>query len=333
MFAFSDFLSFLFSFRGVLLLIVLVLTLYITCNFLCDVRVSDLEKKAVLITGCDSGFGYELAKKLDAQGLRVFAACLTSEGEAKLKNECSQELRTLKMDVTESSDVQKALELVKSNLPSQGLWALVNNAGVGFPGLIEWETVEGMKRTVDINLWGMVSVTKAFLPLLKRPKGRVVNVASSWGRVAVPGASAYSIAKFGVQAFSDCLRNEMRHFGVTVHIIEPGMFKTKILDPGKNIRYLEALWENLDADTKECYGKEFYEKAKESTATEFQLLKSPHIYKVVDAMVHAVTSTRPKLRYGVGRDHIIWRILSFLPSEIQDLMFFSFPKPKGISDR
>ena len=117
---FGDLLTILFSFQGILSLIVLVLTLYIGCNFLCDARVPDLEKKAVLITGCDSGFGYELAKKFDAQGLRVFAACLTSEGEANLKNECSQELRTLKLDVADSSDVQKSLELVKSSLPPQG---------------------------------------------------------------------------------------------------------------------------------------------------------------------------------------------------------------------
>ena len=113
-------LSVLFSFQGVLLLILLVLTFYITCNFFRDVRVADLEKKAVLITGCDSGFGYELAKKLDALGLRVFAACLTSDGEAKLTKECSRELRTFKFDVTKEGDVQNALEVVKSGLPSQG---------------------------------------------------------------------------------------------------------------------------------------------------------------------------------------------------------------------
>ncbi|KAJ7357821.1 Retinol dehydrogenase 5 [Desmophyllum pertusum] len=88
---FVDLLSVVFSFQGALLLTVIVLTLYITFSFLCDGRVSDLEKKAVLVTGCDSGFGYELAKRLDAQGLRVFAACLTSEGEAKLTSECSRE--------------------------------------------------------------------------------------------------------------------------------------------------------------------------------------------------------------------------------------------------
>lgn len=96
-------------------------------------------------------FGYELAKKLDALGLRVFA-CLTSEREAKLTKECSQELKTFKLDVAETSDVQKALEVVKSGLPSQGLWAVVNNAGIAYPGPIEWQTVEEMKRIVDVNV-------------------------------------------------------------------------------------------------------------------------------------------------------------------------------------
>ena len=118
---FSEFYPFLFSFEGILLLVVFSLTLFVSFCFLFrDVDVSNLEKKAVLITGCDSGFGYELAKKLDARGLQVFAACLTAEGQAKLKSECSQRLTTLKLDVAEQNDVQKALEVVKSRLPSQG---------------------------------------------------------------------------------------------------------------------------------------------------------------------------------------------------------------------
>ena len=139
---------------------------------------------------------------------------------------------------------------------------MVNNAGISFPGIIEWQTVEEMRRVVDVNLWGMVSIIKEFLPLLKRTKGRVVNIASCLGRVAVPGAAAYCISKFGVQAFSDALRSEMRHFGVTVHIIEPGFFKTNITDTKRNVQHLKTLWENLDANTKESYGIEYYENGK-----------------------------------------------------------------------
>ena len=115
---------------------------------------------------------------------------------------------------------------------------------------------------MDVNLWGMVSITKAFLPLLKRTKGRVVNVASSSGRLSTPGAAAYCISKYGVEAFSDSLGIEMRHFGVTVHIIEPGNFRTNITSADKNVQHLDKLWKNLDVDTKECYGIKFYEKGK-----------------------------------------------------------------------
>lgn len=146
-----------------------------------------------------------------------------------------------------------------------GLWAIVNNAGIANVGMIEWVAVEEMKKVVDVNLWGTVSVTKAFLPLLKRSKGRIINVASSWGRVCIPGVAAYCISKYGVQAFCDSLRREVKPFRVTVHIIEPGMFKTNITDRAKNIQVLERLWHNLDEETKKSYGTEFYEEGKQHT--------------------------------------------------------------------
>ena len=138
---------------------------------------------------------------------------------------------------------------------------MVNNAGISFPGLIEWQTMEEMKRVVDVNVWGVVSVTKAFLPLLKRTKGRVVNIASCLGRIAVTGGAAYCISKFSVQAFSDTLRREVQLFGATVHIIEPGFFKTNITDTKWTVQHMETLWENLDADTKESYGIDYFEKS------------------------------------------------------------------------
>lgn len=155
------------------------------------------------------------------------------------------------------------LRLLYSNdIIFAGLWAVVNNAGILYPGLIEWQTVEEMTKVVDVNVWGLVSITKAFLPLLKGTKGRVVNVASCLGRVSFPGGAAYCISKFSVQAFLDALRCEMRRFGVTVHIIEPGFFRTNITDPKRNTQHIETLWKNLDPNTKESYGIAFYEKFK-----------------------------------------------------------------------
>ena len=146
-------------------------------------------------------------------------------------------------------------------------------------GPFEWQTIEEMRRTVDVNLWGMVLVTKTFLPLLKRTKGRVINVASTSGRVASPGAMAYSISKYGVEAFSDCLRNEMKHFGVTVHIIEPGNFKTNISSVEKNCQQLERLWAKLDIETKESYGKGYYDQGIVKMLFKLVILVDIHIEK------------------------------------------------------
>ena len=137
-----------------------------------------------------------------------------------------------------------------------GLWAIVNNAGIGPVGLIEWQTVEEMKHVLDVNLWGMVSVTKAFLPQLKKTKGRIVNVASTLGTISLPSLTAYCISKHGVQAFCDSLRREVKQFGVSVHILDPGMFRTNLANSEVAIKQIERLWANLDVDTKESYGGE-----------------------------------------------------------------------------
>ena len=126
---FGELVSFLFSLQSFLLVIILIVTVYtISCLLFPDVPVSDLEKKAVLITGCDSGFGYELAKKLDSRGLQVFAGCLTSDGQAKLRSECSTRMTTLGLDVVNQSDIQKALEVVKSLLSSNGTNGACHNS-------------------------------------------------------------------------------------------------------------------------------------------------------------------------------------------------------------
>ena len=116
--AVCDFVNTLFTVQGIIACIVFLST--VSCLLLLYLRdrfVLDLQKKAVLITGCDTGFGHMLAKKLDAMGLCVFACCLTSNGETKLKSECSTKLRTLRLNVAEAGDVMEALEFVKKSLP------------------------------------------------------------------------------------------------------------------------------------------------------------------------------------------------------------------------
>ncbi|XP_066266311.1 D-beta-hydroxybutyrate dehydrogenase, mitochondrial-like [Branchiostoma lanceolatum] len=186
--------------------------------------------KAVFITGCDSGFGFRLAKRLDSLGFTVFAGCLLAdsggEGSKTLRAECSSRLSTVQIDVTDDGQVQAAVQQVKDRLPagSKGLYALVNNAGVWQPGQIEWVGIAAYRRVMEVNAFGTVRVTKAFLPLIRRAKGRVVNISSEAGLHSPPTVSAYHMTKAAIEFFSDALRHEMHKWGVKVVIVQPGSF-------------------------------------------------------------------------------------------------------------
>eukprot|EP00069_Balaena_mysticetus_P001827 bmy_03901T0 len=222
--------------------------------------VLNLSEKYVFITGCDSGFGNLLAMQLVDRGMRVLAACFTEEGAQKLQQDTSYQLQTTLLDVTKTESIKAAAQWVRDQVGEQGLWALVNNAGVGLPsGPNEWLTKEDFVKVINVNLVGLIEVTLHMLPMVKKARGRVVNMSSSGGRVAIIGGG-YCVSKFGVEAFSDSIRRELHYFGVKVSIIEPGNYRTSILGE-KNMEGIEKsmckLWERLPQETRESYGEEY----------------------------------------------------------------------------
>ncbi|NXN62648.1 RDH16 dehydrogenase, partial [Rynchops niger] len=144
--------------------------------------VPGLPEKYVLITGCDSGFGNLLARQLEARGLRVLAACLTDAGAARLRAAASPRLQTVLLDVTSSRSIAAAAAWVREQVGDRGLWGLVNNAGIVVPTAPnEWLTKDDFVKVLDVNLVGLIEVTLSLLPLIRRARGRVVNVASVMG--------------------------------------------------------------------------------------------------------------------------------------------------------
>ncbi|CAG0908660.1 unnamed protein product, partial [Darwinula stevensoni] len=119
-------------------------------------------------------------------------------------------IHVLQLNVTNDDDLRNALTYVKENLPPRGLWGIVNNAGVSNYGKVEWMSLDAFKWAAEVNLWGPIRVTKTFLPLVRRTKGRVVNVASVLGRMGAAQRGAYVLTKHGLEGLSDCLRYEMR---------------------------------------------------------------------------------------------------------------------------
>ncbi|NXT27393.1 H17B6 dehydrogenase, partial [Syrrhaptes paradoxus] len=287
-----------------------------------------LSEKFVLITGCDSGFGQRLARQLDARGLRVLAACLTESGAARLRASTSSRLQTVILDVTSSQSIAAAAAWVRERVGDQGLWGLVNNAGIASPmGPNEWLTKEDFAKVLNVNLLGLIEVTLSLLPLVRRARGRVVNVASILGRVSFYGGG-YCVSKFGVEAFSDSLRIEMRSFGVKVSVIEPGYFKTEITNREKLEKNFLSVWEKVPEEIKASYGESYF-KAVLGTMRDAEKICNSNLSLVTDCMEHALTSRHPRSRYAAGWDaKLLYIPLSYLPSALTDIVFArSYPKP------
>lgn len=290
--------------------------------------VKNLSEKYVFITGCDSGFGNLLARQLVDRGMKVLAACLTEEGAQKLLQDTSYQLQIFLLDVTKSESVKAAAQWVRDQVGEQGLWALVNNAGVGLPsGPNEWLTKEDFVKVININLVGLIDVTLNMLPMIKKARGRVVNMSSSGGRVAVIGGG-YCVSKFGVEAFSDSIRRELHFFGVKVSIIEPGNYKTSILGQEALQSRMKKLWNRLPQETRDSYGEEYFQTYTDKLVNLMRTAE-PRISDVTNSMEHAIVSRSPRIRYNPGLDvKLLYIPLSKLPTPVTDFILSRYlPKP------
>ncbi len=179
-----------------------------------------------LITGTSSGFGYELARAVLAHGDNVVATARRPETLDELVHEHGDRVRAVALDVTDAAAARDAVQVAVDTFG--GLDVLVNNAGYAVSGSIEETPDEEFRAQLETYLFGVVNVTRAALPVLRRQRrGHVLQFSSIGGRVGgTPGLAAYQTAKFGVEGFSEVLASEVSPFGVKVTIVEPGGFRT-----------------------------------------------------------------------------------------------------------
>ncbi|XP_036110900.1 dehydrogenase/reductase SDR family member 9 [Molossus molossus] len=307
-------------FFWVLALLLLLLLCGFLWNYKRQLKIANVTDKYVFITGCDTGFGNLAARTFDKKGFRVIAACLTESASKALRAETSERLHTVLMDVTDPDNVKKTAEWVKSHVGEKGLWGLINNAGVlGVLAPTDWLTVEDYREPIEVNLFGLISVTLNMLPLVKKARGRVINVSSIGGRLAFCGGG-YVPSKYAVEGFNDSLRRDMKAFGVHVSCIEPGFFKTGLSDPVKTAEKKLAIWKHLSPDIKQQYGEGYVEKClnKLKGTTSFMNMD---LSLVVECMDHALTSLFPKTHYAAGKDaKTFWIPLSHMPAFLQDIL-------------
>lgn len=269
---------------------------------------------AVVITGASTGIGRTSALHLDALGFRVFAGVRkAADGEA-LRRDASDRLTPLSLDVTDAASIEAAAKEVAGALGGEGLAGLVNNAGIVVSGPLEFVPMDEWRQQMEVNFFGLVAVTQAFLPLVRKAKGRIVNVSSIGGKVSTPFLSPYAASKHAVEGLSDSLRRELRSLGIFVSLIEPGAVATPIWEKG-NAAAKERRAQ-LSEEANALYGAAMG-KLQEAVGKVEKGAIPPE--EVAKAIAHALTADRPKTRYLVGIEAKVQNALSsLLPDRMMD---------------
>lgn len=252
------------------------------------------QRGPVVVTGASTGIGEACAQRLSSLGFDVFAGVRSDADVERLR--AAGSVRPLKLDITDSASIAAAAETVTAASGGR-LAGLVNNAGIAVTAPLEFLPVEELRRQLEVNVIGHVAVTQAFLEALRAARGRIVNISSIGGRIALPLLGAYAGSKFALEGISDALRRELRPWGIAVAVVQPGAIATPIWDKGSVAA--EGLLAEAPAEASERYGPLI--ETMRSGALEAARDGLPPA-AVADIVAHALTSARPRTRYLVGRE-------------------------------
>ncbi len=274
----------------------------------------------VVITGASSGIGFAACQDLVRRGFRVFGSVRTQVDADRLREQLGARYVPLIFDVTDPDSVNQAAATVTKTLGEQRLFGLINNAGIAVLGPLAYLPLERFRLQVEVNLLGVHTVTQAFLPLLGTESsrvgepGRVINISSISGRLAMPFAGAYAASKFGLEGYSDSLRRELMLFGIKVILIEPRAVVTPI-------------WNNAEVAVVQQFPNTPYDsplrvfagQAMREAKTGFPS------QKVGELIWRVLTTARPRARYPILPHRLVeWSIPRRLPTEFLDYCVAKF---------
>jgi len=275
--------------------------------------------RSAVVTGASSGLGRATALALDRAGWRVFAGVRSRPAAAALRKDASGRLTPVLLDVTKPAQVAAAAAAVRRSIGAgAGLEALVSNAGiVAAVGPLEFTAADDIRRQLDVNLIGHLAVIKAFLPLLRAARGRILITGSVLGRIPLPLAGAYCAAERGLQAVADALRAELRPWRVSVSLVEASATRTSMMDKGARATVAPSMMRPPDirnvyvpmiergwADIRKlCRGREI----------------APERFASV--VLKILAARRPRARYVVGAFKALARIYPLIPTRLVDARF------------
>lgn len=270
--------------------------------------------KSVLVTGSSTGIGRASALRLDKEGFQVFAGVRKSSDGDALKSASSGRLMPVILDVTDSESIANAVKTISEKTNGE-LYGLMNNAGVPGGFTVELTPISMIRDVFEVNVISVFALTQAFLPLLRKNGGRIVNTGSVFGLTAFPGASVYAASKHAVEAISESLRVELRPFGISVSVIEPGAIATEIWRK-TNDNGLDLVL-NANPDIYKLYDSlmQFY-------INNFKNQKTLPPEAVADQVYNAFTAKKPKYHYVVGKDAKRFTFIERLPERIRDRIVY-----------
>lgn len=255
-------------------------------------------KNWVLVTGAASGIGKAITEYLAGSGWGVYATDIDEQGLSQFKK--IENIRTIKIDTTKDTDVAWAVTFIQKQ--KTGVWALVNNAGVFFPGPLMEFPQKRFEQQFEINLFGTQRVTRQFFPLLLESKGRIINISSAAGFLAMQFSGPYAASKHALEGWSDSLRRELIPYGVKVIVVEPGLIKT-------------PLWQkDTDERIRQFKGSIFFEANKKKIEHEIKSANEKGISpeKVARKVHEALASEKPRTRYLVTENQLQYRFVQLI---------------------
>ncbi|WP_421889381.1 SDR family oxidoreductase [Marinoscillum sp.] len=266
----------------------------------------------VLITGVSTGIGYACCEVFLAAGYRVFGSVRTPKDADSMSATLGDQFTPLIFDVTDHEAIDRAAITVAEALGDQGLACLINNAGVALGGPMMHIPIERLREQFEVNVIGLVKVTQAFLPLLgaraghKGKPGRIINISSVVGHIAMPFLGPYVGSKHALEGISNVMRRELMHYGIEVVVVGPGAIKTPIWNKGMDNLYEDTAF----ANSLQIFARGFI---RGSIKHGFEA------NKLADDILKIFRKARPKTRYAiVAKPFLNWWLPKILPARMMD---------------
>jgi NAD(P)-dependent dehydrogenase (short-subunit alcohol dehydrogenase family) len=268
----------------------------------------------MVVSGASTGMGAATARKLASRGYHVLAGVRRERDGDAIR---TGGIEPVILDVTRPEHIQALADRIAADPDRRPLRTLINNAGISVNGPVEALPLEEWRGLFEVNLFGHVAVTQALLPFLHRSHGRIVNISSVGGKVAMATYGAYGGAKFALEAVSDSLRRELAPHGVQVVVVEPGAVRTEIGERGAVTA--NDLAGRMSPEHRQRYGG--LVRATVAQSLRFTRAGLP-ADRAAEVIAQAAITRRPRTRYTVGRDAaLLTRLARILPDRLLDRIF------------